>query len=138
MKEVYKVYLPFIFIFSRNFQTSWLLLIMSWYVLNVTNISTFFKWITILETNTIYIETMLKSFIHSFSIKTPQHKMLDEMMEHLITILDILQTSVIPFSVVYCNCCFGQEIFGERRKGGKCNEEWMTHPFSLEMATAKP
>ena len=72
------------------------------------------------------------------SIKTPQHKRLNEMMEHLITILDILQTSVIPFSVVYCNCCFGQEIFGERRKGGKCNEEWMTHPFSLEMATAKP
>ena len=81
---------------------------------------------------------MLKSFIQTFSIKTPPHKRLNEMMEHLITILDILQTSVIPFSVVYCNCCFGQEIFGERKKGGKCNEEWMTHPFSLEMATAKP
>ena len=81
---------------------------------------------------------MLKSFMQTFSIKTPPHKRLNEMMEHLITILDILQTSVIPFSVVYCNCCFGQEIFGERRKGGKCNEEWMTHPFSLEMATAKP
>ena len=42
MKEVYKVHLPFIFIFSRNFQTSRLLLIMSWNVLNVLNISTSF------------------------------------------------------------------------------------------------